>query len=387
MKKILTLLTILIISVSNSQTVVNWVGYPNNSTSWNYGTNAQITTSKTGGGEYSIQNTSSPAYRSLVMTGITNGDVAQNCGFYSGGGLRLEMSGAGNGLGTGVWDNSITVTITFPQLVCAPVTFNIYDITQTYYTNTDVYYQDKVEVSAVGFGVGNILPTVTTTGNVWNNVVGTTRTLIGKGTYGGSVGAPCQNQLISIGTAGQKINSITIVYKNQDLPTNNLGATVNRFGVSQYQYIFISNINAACLTTLPIELLSIGGENSDRENKITWVTASERNNDFFTIERSTDMINWIEVQKVDGSGTTISGNMYEITDYSYDNTTNYYRLSQTDFDGTVSVFENDIVSIDNKLEKLKVVRVINTMGQEVDENYSGVVILIYEDGSTEKSVQ
>ena len=66
-----------------------------------------------------------------------------------------------------------------------------------------------------------------------------------------------------------------------------------------------------------------------------WITASEQNNDFFVVEKSLDGFNWNQIGKVVGKG-----NSSEETDYAFrDHTpsaTAYYRLAQTDFDGTVS---------------------------------------------------
>jgi hypothetical protein len=80
------------------------------------------------------------------------------------------------------------------------------------------------------------------------------------------------------------------------------------------------------------------------------------------------------------------GNSQEETSYSYlDNTyrrgeINYYRLSQTDFDGQREYF--NIVSIDNSQNQKKVVKMINSIGQEVDSFTStGVYIILYDDGS------
>lgn len=133
---------------------------------------------------------------------------------------------------------------------------------------------------------------------------------------------------------------------------------------------------------LPIELLNFKVENKDLGNQIEWVTASERNNDFFLLERSTDGVNWNFIDKIKGAGNSSSIKKYTSIDYEYKNSINYYRLSQIDFDGTFTEF--GIIVIYNFLEEKKLIKTVNLMGQVVDTNYNGLVIKIYSDGSTLK---
>lgn len=135
------------------------------------------------------------------------------------------------------------------------------------------------------------------------------------------------------------------------------------------------------ITPLPIELIYFNGVENNSNNLLYWATSSEKDNDYFTLERSTDGESWEMI-----SNTTGSGNSQEEINYSYTDKTykrgkiNYYRLSQTDFDGEKEYF--NIVAIDNSLNQKKVVKIINSMGQEVDTFYSnGVYTIIYDDGS------
>ena len=90
-------------------------------------------------------------------------------------------------------------------------------------------------------------------------------------------------------------------------------------------------------TTLPIELLAFDAEaeSSDRV-LLTWVTAAEVNNNFFTIERSLDAQEWTEVRNIPGAGNSSSILMYETYDSEPYSGISYYRLKQTDFDGQFS---------------------------------------------------
>lgn len=98
---------------------------------------------------------------------------------------------------------------------------------------------------------------------------------------------------------------------------------------------------------LPIELLSFTAKSKDNKKvECNWSTASEINNDFFTVFRSKDGINFEEVSKVDGSGTTNTQHNYSFTDNNPYKGVSYYRLKQTDFNGdyTFSQIENVLIT-------------------------------------------
>ena len=86
---------------------------------------------------------------------------------------------------------------------------------------------------------------------------------------------------------------------------------------------------------------------------LNWTTASELNNDYFTIERSKDAVEFQPIKFVEGAGNSNSILNYEIIDVNPFLGTSYYRLKQTDFNGKYS-FSN-IVSVnagsDNVFDK------------------------------------
>ncbi len=57
---------------------------------------------------------------------------------------------------------------------------------------------------------------------------------------------------------------------------------------------------------LPIELISFIGKCNNKYNLLTWQTATEINNDYFTIEKSLDALNWEELTTVNGAGNSSS---------------------------------------------------------------------------------
>jgi hypothetical protein len=84
---------------------------------------------------------------------------------------------------------------------------------------------------------------------------------------------------------------------------------------------------------LPITLLSFEAQPVLENVLITWSTASETNNDYFTIERSKDGFNFEAIIEVDGAGNSNDILNYKVTDFNPYEGVSYYRLKQTDFDG------------------------------------------------------
>ena len=134
---------------------------------------------------------------------------------------------------------------------------------------------------------------------------------------------------------------------------------------------------------LPIELLYFNADKYDRYNHLTWSTLSEHNNDYFSIEKTSDGFIYYDISTINGNGNSNNQLYYEYDDYDVDENINYYRLKQTDFDGKFKY--SDVISVDNSSNRLRiVVRIINLYGTEVDIKTKGVLILIYDDGSIKK---
>lgn len=85
---------------------------------------------------------------------------------------------------------------------------------------------------------------------------------------------------------------------------------------------------------LPVELLNFNAEKNNRAVDLYWQTASEHNNDYFTVERTFDGEHFEIVGMVDGAGNSNQLLSYSLFDENPANGYNYYRLKQTDFDGT-----------------------------------------------------
>jgi hypothetical protein len=128
--------------------------------------------------------------------------------------------------------------------------------------------------------------------------------------------------------------------------SNNAPLEVNRNGLSTSNLsntFYIGTVSNGT-SPLPIELLYFDANCADRKVIITWATASENNNDFFTLERTQDGIIFQEIGTFQGAGNSSQTINYSYTDPDPLQGVNYYRLKQTDFNGMEEYF--DVVSVD-----------------------------------------
>lgn len=116
---------------------------------------------------------------------------------------------------------------------------------------------------------------------------------------------------------------------NPTTPIANRGALT---ALGQY------GITSTSINPLPVELISFDVTPYNSAAKITWKTASEKNNDFFTVERSKDSTSYEEIQKVAGAGNSNNPRNYEVIDAHPFPGTSYYRITQTDYDGQKEIF-------------------------------------------------
>ena len=137
---------------------------------------------------------------------------------------------------------------------------------------------------------------------------------------------------------------------------------------------------------LPISLISFAGEvlGSDIHPVVIldWVVASQVNNDYYEVQRSTDAEQWNTIETIEGAGNTNNEMNYGVIDTNPKEGISYYRLKQTDYDGQSETFNPIAISI-NSTEKI-IDKVYNLMGQEVEDTYEGIVIEVYQDGTSVK---
>lgn len=179
------------------------------------------------------------------------------------------------------------------------------------------------------FSVGNYA-----LGGITNYSGGSTGgSLIVKANRSGNTSGCTSNQFTTtvtvsdrnVGGANQLVSRKPLVYETKG------GGTKGVLTITPT--VITPSVTSTKICILPIELLSFSAEQSGKEVQLNWVTASETNNDFFTIERSSDAVKFEPILKVNGAGTSTNKNSYVNFDVNPLKGVSYYRLKQTDFDG------------------------------------------------------
>jgi len=130
---------------------------------------------------------------------------------------------------------------------------------------------------------------------------------------------------------------------------------------------------------LPTEFVEFQAKLINGKNCISWTTTSERDNDYFKVQRKSEYQNWTTIEKIDGAGTSGFPISYQYVDVNYNPSINYYRIIQRDYNGTETTHVTAF--IDNRKEERKIQSCVNLFGQVVDINAQCLKIIIYEDGS------
>ncbi len=107
-------------------------------------------------------------------------------------------------------------------------------------------------------------------------------------------------------------------------------------GRATFEYRYVTNL---ANSPLPIVLEQFKATPEKEDIKLYWTTASEMNNDYFTIYRSGDGSDFATLNKIPGGGNSASILEYCMTDNHPLTGTSYYRLSQTDYDGKEKFYE------------------------------------------------
>jgi hypothetical protein len=143
-----------------------------------------------------------------------------------------------------------------------------------------------------------------------------------------------------------------------------------------YQTLLLSSGNL-----LPVELTSFQGRPKVNTIDLQWVTASETNNDYFAVEKSTNGIDFKEMTEIDGRGTTTLESYYNWVDQLPNNGLNYYRLLQVDFNGDKSY--SNIIVIEFEIDRSSIQVYPNPTNKELNinlpENWEGETSIVVYD--------
>ncbi|HRK54099.1 MAG TPA: T9SS type A sorting domain-containing protein [Cyclobacteriaceae bacterium] len=158
-------------------------------------------------------------------------------------------------------------------------------------------------------------------------------------------------------TSGQGTNTILVTFGNTP---GNVSVNISNdcetvpasLAVSPTSCIFYAGGNSdgfaftlAFNIPLPIELVAFEGSVVNGIVHLNWTTASELNNDYFTVERSQDGEKFETIEVIPGAGTSTVASKYSAEDRSPFIGKSYYRLRQTDYDGRTSISKIILVEV------------------------------------------
>jgi hypothetical protein len=146
---------------------------------------------------------------------------------------------------------------------------------------------------------------------------------------------------VSSGTAISDKSAWTLISQVYCATGGETYITIGYFGNAEianseaYYYVDDVSVLPSSCFPLPLELKTFKAEYKNNSVITHWVTNSEINNDYFTVERSVDAQNFAAVGTVKGAGNSNLENSYQFTDAAPSPKSDiyYYRLRQTDFDG------------------------------------------------------
>ena len=109
---------------------------------------------------------------------------------------------------------------------------------------------------------------------------------------------------------------------------------VQRSGLTTFSQFAITS---PVVNPLPVELVSFTATCEDEYVGLKWITESEINADYFTVESSLDGFAWQQINQQQANGTTFIQHAYTYNDSTRNASLVYYRLKQYDLDGNVSL--------------------------------------------------
>ena len=117
---------------------------------------------------------------------------------------------------------------------------------------------------------------------------------------------------------------------------------------------------------MPVKWLSCGVRAISKANLIEWSTACETNNNYFSIERSMNALDWKTIGKVLSKGNSNTVLKYAFKDEDISFAKGFYRIKQVDFDGRYDYSKVLSLSTDNTSESIsydaetRIIRISNS---------------------------
>lgn len=260
----------------------------------------------------------------LTLTSNAAGSLAYTNGWFYGGTMVRATAAAatavGNVRGLFPMGNSANVRLIYvgkPAGTTAGNTTVVHNGVPT--TTSTVSFADDVTITRRHDAYWTVVTTCTGGANTWALRAGGT----GFGTIANTAHLRLSTAAGVVGTPGT--NSGTTA----NPIVERIALSIANLNANQFHVASVDAINSP----LPIELVNFMATVEETRVKLEWMTASEVNNDYFTIERTVDAERFEEVVRLPGQGTTYEQSTYATYDDSPVVGVSYYRLRQTDYDG------------------------------------------------------
>lgn len=148
--------------------------------------------------------------------------------------------------------------------------------------------------------------------------------------------------------------------------------TDNDINVDSYQAFTLASSTSA-QNPLPVELVTFTANLVDDHVLVSWQTSSEKNNDYFTVKKSTNGKDWRVVGTLPGSGTTLLPASYSLKDTQPLPGLQYYQLTQTDYDGASETFPVIALNIQQLSERGKLTLYPNPTEDDLIVRVTGAI--------------
>ena len=276
--------------------------------------------------------------------GYNNSGMPATAGF----GMRLDAD----------WTNvnqQIVYTITFKDGNAGPIsefltTFSIYDI-NAHVCGATAANRFIDEVQVIGYRANlittvnpNLTPAINSGGILCNDNQITGNVIKGS--------SDCGFSRLNVDFGTTPVARVQIIYRsgtghpaNQNCGTNPNQLILGDNPRSQFILLSAFAVTGGCVN-LPVEFNQFNATCNESQAFLNWSTYTELDNDYFTIERSTDGFNFEKLTDVVGGGTVNYYSDYKWVDERPLPGVSYYRLSQTDYDGTHTVLKT--ISFDHQ---------------------------------------
>ncbi len=315
---------------------------------------------------------------------LTSGSVAKGEFFYVGN-TKKQINGTLNGvpstdISSANWIRTINTgaengddnigkanTVGFlPQAAnsaCGIAVFSGTDVTNMSIPLDAVFYGGLIgQSNFVAPDRGYLMPS----DNGFYNDGGGTQKYFGQGTNTTLVGPKSTSNDNQFYRMGGTYNPTTNVW------TSRVGTRIKLLATST-----LSDLETgANLVTLPVELISFYAQKTDKGVQLKWSTASEKDNSYFEVLRSSDGVVFDNLKNVSGAGNSSSINSYSFNDESPLLGMNYYQLNQLDYNG--NSVKSKVIALRSDLKEGKF-KILSTLDNELvfsvyaQENASGKI--------------